>query len=226
MEEAVVKNIMSRSLLILAVAALLAPAAFAQNSLAVNNAAALNGTSFGLEVSLDGSTNSVFVEESDLTNDETVYRGQFWLDPNSLSMAAGSRFAAIVIRTDGGGNIGRLQLNRNAADTSYRVRYQHRNAAGDYVGTRLGGNGTKFISIGDNPVLVTFEATIGGGGVGFIQITVDDNGTVTTHERGPFGNAANGDIDAVRAGARGTSAALNGSYYFDEFESFRTLAGS
>lgn len=215
-----------RSLLVFAVFFVLAPlAASGANTLKVNAAAALNNTFFGMEVCLDGSSNSVWVAEFNATSNVTVYRGQFWFDPNGISMAPGSRFAHVWVRNAAGLNIGRLQINRNATNSAYRVRYQHRNTAGTFVGTRLNGNGKKFIDIPNAPVLITFEATIGGAGVGFIKATVDDGTTTTTHFRGPFGNVVNGPIDEVRAGARGAGPALLGSVYFDEFVSFRTLSG-
>ncbi len=220
------KKILSRSLLILAVAALVAPAAFAQNTLAVNNAAALNGTNFGLEVSMDGSTNSVFVAESDLTNDESIYRASFWVDFNAIDIDPGQRFAAVFVRNAAGLNIGRFQMARRSDDGSYRVRYQHRNSVGDFVGTQLNGNGKRFIDVSGGPLFVTLEVTIGNGSTGRIEITVDDGGTETNHFRGPFGNLPNGNIEEVRAGGRGLGPQVVGSYYFDEFESFRTLAGS
>ena len=70
---------MKKVLTLAAVAVLAASTAFAANTITVTNGAAMNGTTFGMQTNLDGSTNNVFVE-SQHPNNETHYRARFWLN--------------------------------------------------------------------------------------------------------------------------------------------------
>ena len=205
-----------RSILVLVASLALvlgATSAFADNSLAVTNAAAIVGN-FGLEVITDGSSNSAFVQ--DVTPDsETVYRAGFRMNPNGIAMDEGSLHAIMMGRMQGGqGNIIRLYIRRQGGTYKLRCRW------------KKDGGGTGFcgqFTFAPNNTRITVE---------WVQSDGSDNGRVrltkgTSVEADRMG-LANGtfDIDTVRLGMpQGTNnPTTNGTYYVDEFESFRTLA--
>ncbi len=196
--------------------AFVAVAAFGQNTLAVTGAAALNGTNFGLEVILDGSTNNVFVRD-DSPADESVYRAIFWLDPNALTMNAFDRTAVISGRSAGNLEIIRLQLQHNGF--SYRVRAACLNNAGVFKFARVNGNAQKYIVIGDNSTEVTLETVFDNSNLGSCELSA--NGQTIFNNGYQAGSYA---VTSIRFGTKNPNPTMSGTYYLDEFSSFRTLA--
>ena len=83
---------------------LLVPAANAANSLAVTGAAALNGSSFGLAVTSDQSSNDVYVS-SQHPNNESTYNASFYIFPGTLpSDMTISDFMIGFIKSSSGGD--------------------------------------------------------------------------------------------------------------------------
>ena len=98
-----------RVLSLLGAAALISMAASANTSLAVTNAAAIDGN-FGLEVIFDGTTTNAFVEDQ-TPADESTYNVEFKLRANNLTILAANdatsrhevfagRFPANLIRME------------------------------------------------------------------------------------------------------------------------------
>jgi hypothetical protein len=217
-----VKN--TRSLLaFVALSLLLTGSAFAQSSLDVNATAAMNGTSFGLEVILNNSTDLAYTQDNSPT-DDTVYRASFWFDANSIAMPTATRFPIFLGRDDSLGNRLRLQMQYHGPSDNYRLRLQGRNFAGDFVNALSTVNNAQWLAIGapgNGPVQVTLEAVFAG--AGGASLCLQANGL--THDKTGFGNGNQGAIDNIRFGAtRSIAATFNGSFYLDEFESFRTLS--
>ena len=196
---------------------LCAGSAFAANSLDVNANAALAGSNFGLEVIVDGSPNSAFVE--DLTPDaETVYRGEFRSNPNSagLTMADGEFFMVFMGRGNGGVNIIRLALVRKNNEFKIVCRMKK-----DGPGTAFCGKFT----MGPAGTRVGFEwVTASAPGANDGEFRLLKNGDVK-FERTDYDNDTL-TISAARLGmAKANSiAGSSGSLYLDDFASFRTLA--
>lgn len=199
----------------------LAGSAMAQNSLDVTNAAAMNGTNFGLEAILDGSTNNIFVEDQ-TPAEETTYRATFWFDANDLPMANADKFVVFLARTSAFNNILRLQFNYNSGN--YRVRLQVKKNNDVWADCRLNGDsGLRFMTIGNEPTQITIEAVFGDNTVSYAGVTA--NGV--THYKDGY-QSANWAVDRIRMGgprmAQAQGGPFTGTVYFDEFESYRTLA--
>ncbi|MEM7583444.1 MAG: hypothetical protein AAF560_08700 [Acidobacteriota bacterium] len=190
--------------------------AFADNSLDVNNGAAIEGN-FGLEVLMDGSTNSVFVADTTPDN-EQIYRAFFRANKNTIDIVQGSGHNILLGRQGGGvGNIIRLSINKNNA------------IAGDFkLSCRIlrDGGGTYFcgqFTFSPNNTRITVEYTGGtadNSGDAAVRLWKGDN---LQFERTNYDS--NFRIDTVRFGLpKGADATTSGSYYLDDFQSFRTLA--
>ena len=207
-------------LTLIALLCLTAGAATAQNSIAVNNAAALNGTNFGLELSFDGSTSTAFVRD-DSPNAESIYRASFWIDPNSAGLAAFDRFAAALGKDTSNRNVFRLQLQRGNQVGNYRLRLACLNNADVWKFARAnGGSGGKALSIGDSPAQVLIETVMLNSNQGLCRMTVGS----TVHINQGY-QAGSQNINQMRMGlTKSAGAGFSGSVFFDEFESFRTLA--
>jgi hypothetical protein len=214
---------MKKALFLALLFALLTAPAYAQTALDVNDFAALNGTNFGLEVTFDNADTSVAYVRDDTPNDETVYRAGFWIDPNSAVLNSGGRGRMVSVFLGRGNSAGRIlvQLQRfnNTANT-YKIRAAcadntnlTRRRARD-LGTNAWG-----IVINDEPVYVTFESVFANNQEGVCSLRA--NGEFQTHTGYQSGL---GDIEQAFFGAPRDVAAIDGSIYLDEFESFRTLA--
>lgn len=103
-----------RVLSLLGVAALISLAASAQTTLAVTNAAAIDGN-FGLEVIFANSTTNAYVQD-DTPSDEGTYNVEFKLRANALGIAvaddATSRHEVIVARNPA--NLVRMEIHCRA----------------------------------------------------------------------------------------------------------------
>lgn len=214
---------MKKSILLAVAFALLAAPAFAQTALTVNNAAALNGTNFGLEVTFDPADTAVAYVRDDSPADETVYRAGFWVDPNSATLNTGDRGRMTSLFLGRGNAAGRIlvqlqqfpsaanpyKVRAVCADNTNLTRRRARNLMTNEWGIR----------ITDDPVFVTVQSVFANGFGG--ECTFTANGETQTHTGYQSGL---GDIEQAFFGAPRDIVAINGSIYLDEFESFRTLA--
>ncbi len=193
-----------------------AASAFA-NSLAVTPAAALGGSNFGLAVTLDGTTNPVYVAENSAV-DELVYRAEFRVNHNNMTLDPGSAHAILVTRKGPApvvNNI-RIFLKKIGSDYKITVRAKKEGAGTANCGkTTFGGAGLR---IGIEWVAASATGLSDGecrlfrNGVEFFENTNVSN----------FGM----EVDAVRFGAPlgDVEATTVGDFYLDDFSSFRTLA--
>ncbi len=192
-----------------------AGSAFAANSLDVNNAAAIVGN-FGLEVLVDGSTNGVFVAEGTATNDETVYRAEWRARHNDVTMVNNSGHQIFLGRR-GGPTLNNLRVFIKRINDEYKVTFR---AKKDGSGTANCGK-TTFGAGGGIRVGIEWVAASSGMTNG--ECRLFRNG-VEVFENLALGNETM-EVDAVRFGApSGVAATTTGSFYLDEFSSFRTLA--
>lgn len=213
-----------RMTLIAAAVLVMAGTAMAANTVYVqqDGTGALNGTNYGLTLDLDATTSDAYVEDRTPDN-ETVYRASFWFDPNSLPMGGtGERFEIFLARTSTFKNVLRLQFMM--LNTQYRVRLQVLKNNNEWVDTRLlGETGKRFIDIPDTPQQITVEVVYGNNTESYAAVTA--NG-ITHYKDGYWSNSWS--VDRVRMGgprmAQATGGPFTGEVYFDEFESFRTLA--
>ena len=208
------------TLMVVAVIAL-AGSAMAQNTVYADATAAMNGTNYGLVLDLDGSTSNAFVEDQSPA-DETVYRATFWFDPNDMSMANADKFVVFVARTSAFVNVLRLQFNYNSGN--YRVRLQVLKNNSVWADCRLGGDtGLRFMTIGNEPTQITVETVFAAAATAYAGVTA--NGV--THYKDGY-QSANWAVDRIRMGGprmpQAQGGPWNGMVYFDEFESYRTLA--
>lgn len=209
------------TLMVVAIVAL-AGSAMAQNNVYVDQggAGAMNGTNYGLTLETQsGQTNNAFVE--DQTPDaESTYRASFWIDPNAVTMGAWSRFAAFSGRATGNTEVIRFQLQRARNPLQFRIRMGCLNNAGVWKWAKENGTGQKALPIGDNPTFVTIETVWSGGNLGSCRMTAAGRDHWNDGYQSNLHN-----VNLVRlGGAKGISGDVAGDVYFDEFESFRTLA--
>ncbi len=207
----------------------------AANALAVNAAAAQDGN-FGLEISLDGSANAAYVQD-DSPSSETTYRASFWIHRNDLVMdncggACSTRFVLMVARQDDPAlTVFRLIYARLAADGGgeprYALRFGVRNDNGDFVYV---GGVVLTSAVTRKHVTIEWQAGDPATNNGIARIyTSNDGGTPNLQfERTTLLNSTMA-VDQVRVGATSglddqpSDASTTGSWYFDSFESYRTL---
>lgn len=209
--------------------------AMAANTLAVNAGAALNGTNFGMQVSVDanaapncagagnGSTNNVFVETAHPT-DETHYLMRFWVNPNNLNLCANKSIRIGVLGDDGpAGQHVIVFLKRNDVDASWRINTWYRDESGAF----FAGPGVFIVgqAVPNQARQVEIEwtaATTAAANDGILSVR-----RIAPTTAGPF--TATGidnafQVDYGRFGIlAGSGAAAQGDsfYKFDEFESYR-----
>ncbi len=244
---------MKKTLLFVAAGLLLCAGAALGNSLSVTNAAAMGGVAqndcegdppdtggpCGLAVFHDNSSRA-FVRD-DSPNAEGMYRASFLFNPNNLSQSLGG-FRQVILDARApnpnpgagacGDNPGTKVMIRvwlrleGPGGILYRLQAEGR---GNQCGKR---STSKFDIAADQPVRVCLEYDTAGGGSGFVAIA----GVDPADPCPPSGDAAYNtvnysnqltSIDHVRMGTPSTNnfgVDQNGTMYFDEFESFRTLA--
>ncbi len=202
-----------RIALALAAAALLGGPSAHAGSLTVDGAAAMNGTTKGLEAIITDTT-SLYVED-DTPNAESHYHGKFYFNPNTFdpgeaqshfrtrifigftNPASPRRIFAVVLKRQGGAYSleGRVRQNDNSQ------------------------NDTGFFAINAGPHLVEWDFTK--------ATTGNSNGTFQFYIDGALKNTLNANtndasaVDQVRMGALSVKTGASGSMYFDEFASTR-----
>lgn len=206
--------------------ALFAAPAYAANSLGVTNAAALNGTSFGLQVNVDGSNNDVFVSDFSPSGEDT-YTYTFWIHPGNLDLDQDTALRIIAVGDE------------NAAIGQHILHFLRRDYAcnppnGCWIlntWTRQDTGGYQFFTSGifisfyepqfRVPTQFRVEFSAGTGNNGVLRIT-RLTGTqvvreVTTRDTDTI------NVDNIRIGALAGSGVNgnSGAYYFDEFVSTR-----
>lgn len=207
-------------LLALALAVVLAVPGFAANSLTVTNAAAQNGTTFGLQVNLDGSSNNVFVQD-DSPVDETVYRYTFWIHPGTLSLQGNTSIrigAAGMLDPNVGQHIVHFLRYGTGCDC-WNLNTWTKEDGGFYQFFTSG----IFVAFANNPISRQFqvEFSAGTGSDGVLRITRLGTPEVVREVTTRDTDAT--EVDNIRWGALAGSGAnaISGAYYFDEFVSTR-----
>ena len=237
---------MKKSWIIFAALAMLFMAAGASaDSLQVNNTAAMGGTgtacggsNCGLEV-LHDNTSAAYVQDNTPT-DESVYRGSFLFNPNNISPETGNFRQVLFSGVGTNPNPGNFSCPAGANINVFRIWGYFTGGSGQIynvqmwgAGNQCGNRGTSRISISkDQPVRICWEWTTGSANTGTIALattaiadpcpTSGDGAWVTN----TLSNQ-NTDLDLVRLGTPATNnfgVGENGSMYYDEFESFRTLS--
>ena len=231
-----------KKIVLLSIASLLAAnAAFAANSVAVTAAAAMGpnnggtacgGGMCGLAVTLDGSTNVAKVVDNTPAA-ESIYRADFWFDPNTLAGANGNLFV-LVRGTDVDLNRSAFQVMVNKQSDIFRFSLRAgTNAAGVFkLSTRM----NYVPACGSVRLQVEFEqspapATPGGE----VTLTLLETENACSMTPGTFINTAQFhgsginnstvSVDDHHLGAVGNiPAAITGTMYVDEHRAFRTLA--
>jgi len=187
-------------------------------TLAVNGTAAMNGTNYGMEVTMDGTTTNAFVKD-ETPDGETVYRAQFWFDVNTwdgidtdwvfISRTADETlwyapYQVLMVK-----KMGLWRIWLRAQNNTGVVRFTNR--------INLQPGSPSLLQIewqqGDTPGALSGDVTltvIDGYAVGSSVSTGLNNSTIV--------------VDSVTMGAMQPKATQTGSLYFDEFESYRTLA--
>jgi hypothetical protein len=191
--------------------------AFATGSIAVTNAAAMDGTTFGLAVTLTNSGGGPAYVQDATPNNEGTYRALFFLDPNTLNGHGSQTYHTIFSGHNPGDGVAVFRVDLyQLAGGNYRIRGACRRDDGTYARTTL-------ITIGSTGSTPARQIQIewgSGASSGFctltglfganpsVQVTGVDNDTLS--------------IRRARLGAVvGMDAGTDGTYWLDEFESFR-----
>lgn len=243
------KQMTRTTTILLALASMLIFAAGAMgNSLSVTSAAAMGGAAqntcsgdgmpgpCGLEVFHDNTSLSYVEDQS--PSSETIYRATFLFNPNSISPGKNLRqrlFRAIGPNPfPGNGNCSPTAKFSSilevwlflvgGAGQKYALQVY---GEGNLCGYRATG---MFEIAADQPVRVCMEWSTGNGGTGTVALAVVDSvdpcPPSASYSRSFLSNGLTS-IDTVRLGIptlNNFGAGESGSLYFDEFESFRTLA--
>lgn len=222
----------------------LAGASFA-DTLAVNNAAAMGGTgtacggsNCGLAVTHDN-TSAAFVQD-DSPASESMYRGSFLFNPNNVNASATRNFRQLIFSAKGPnpnpgvGNCTTLQFIDPLRIWYFPVGGVGQNSTMQIFafGNQCGARGSTRIPIAsDQPVKVCFEWSTGNSSTGRVDLAIVGTTAACPSSGDAAWNGAditNGltSLDFVRMGIPATNnfaAGESGTFYFDEFESFRTL---
>lgn len=214
--------------------------ASAANSLAVTNAAALWNTGWGLAVTHDGSTNDVYVSSTHPA-DESLYRFSFRIFPGTLSSPiVYNDFLIGFVETTTGAECGAsckpwsIPIYLRRQNTYWTIQANTRNDNNLFPGwqnaVKICGDASTAIPCSSYTFGVLFEfeykaATAPGANDGYM--TVSRQGVQSQNFTG-----LNNDerlVKSIRWGAIFQDNAANrppgnGTYYFDEFESYRTAA--
>ena len=222
------------------------------DSLSVTSTAAMGGVAnaqcsgdgqpgpCGLEVFHDNSSRA-FVEDTS-PDQETIYRASFLFNPNELGQGLASGFRNPIFY---GMNNRQPSMDCSSRTFTEGIKFFVWRRPGDVwqlqgslQGNQCGFRSTlpRFIALDqDGPNKVCFEWTSGASDTGFLRFSVLNNGNETNAcpgSAGPWDSERTNsnqkvNVDAARLGTVGTNnfgAGESGSIFFDEFQSFRTLA--
>ena len=235
----------SKMVLVFAAACLLCAGAAMADTLAVNNTAAMGGTgtacggsNCGLEITHDNA-DTAFVQD-DSPAAESIYRATFLYNPASITTTANYRqtiFNAVGDNPNPGGGV----CPGGAFVSSFRCFGYQTGGAGQnssvqcFVrGNQCGEAAVTRIGVTENdPVRVCVEWSTGNALSGMIALAVVDDQDPCPPTGDPAYNTrnvtnGNTNVQFIRLGTsqtNGFGAGETASYYFDEFASFRTLAG-
>ena len=179
--------------------------------LSVNAAAALLGAQ-GMQAVLDDNT-SIFVTD-DRPNAESRYRVRFYFDPNSIQMSTGDNH--FLLHGLAGNSTPVMRVQFRFSNNAYQIRAALRNDATTWMITA-------WFMITDAPHVLELDwraATTAGANNGALTFWIDGV------QRAHIANIDNDTrrIDRARLGAvAGIDAGTRGTYYFDAFESQRSV---
>jgi hypothetical protein len=179
--------------------------------LSVTSAAGMKGTGYGLQAVADD-TNPIFALHDTLA-DETRYRARFWFDPNSFDPGVAESHRRIRIFLGMSDTLRVVTLVCQLAVTGeYRLRGRIRNDTGAR-------DNTPFVVITDEPHLVEFEwrRSDPGASNGSFELWIDGQ-SVTRLDA--LDNEDEG-LTRARIGVMSPKVGINGTLFFDEFESWR-----
>lgn len=210
--------------LVTAIAVLWSAPAAAGNTLDVTAPAALEG-SYGLAVTIDGSTNKAFVRDSSPV-DEHVYRATFLIDMNNLTMTDLDWHFVATFRAEVGGpdayptprNLMRILVRYRAGQANpFKIRFVARND--NMTWNQPGGHSLE--TSGVSVITVEWQAASGpGANDGFARFY--RNGILRAEATGMDNDEWAG-IGSATLGVDQIDAGTSGTMYYDGFESYRTL---
>jgi hypothetical protein len=179
--------------------------------LAASGAAAMAGTSSGLQAFVDD-TNSLFVQD-DTPNAESRYRARFYFDPNGFDPGESqSHFRTRILIAQGSGfRVITIVLKRQSGAYSVEARVRRND------GTRAD---TGFFPVSDAPHFIEFDwqRASGPGTVdGSLSLRIDD---VPVFSLFAIDNDSS-PVDFVRMGALSVKTGAAGTLFYDQFESRR-----
>jgi hypothetical protein len=207
--------------------AMAAGTAMAANGVQVNAAAAMDGTNYGMEVVIEDNATSTYVV-SEHASDEKVFRALFWINPANLANVSAvpgtTWFRFFAAADDSLGQHIVLFLKKSVQQRNWRVTVYKKQNNGFFVFA-----GEFFWCSGAAPapfqMQVEWTAADVGMNNGMVSVTKLADGTGITFSSA---NDSNFEVDKVFAGFLNFDSfdpgAGGGSYYFDEYESYRTLA--
>ena len=218
---------MRKNLMVVAFALVMAlcVAGFASaSSLAVNGAAAMNGTTFGLQVNQTAAATDAYVESTHPVF-ETHYLMRFWVNPSGLPIAEGAagtnhlRFFRLNDQADGGDPIPRGTFlvgffTKSPVDHEYHlIIWAKQDGATAFTSV---GN----LFIGSAPSQIETEFTAADSGTTSVVMKKLNTAQVITRSDLNLGDA---DVDFIDVGTFTNSnpSGIAGNYFFDEFESYR-----
>ncbi len=177
--------------------------------LSAASAAALTG-SYGLRVVIDDNTSIYLTDDSPAA--ERHYTANFRFDPNSISMRSGNAHYLFYGYTGASTIVTRIELRYSSGN--YELRANIRNDGSTWYNTA-------WITISDAPHQIALEwraATAAGANNGLVSLSVDGGTPVslTTIDNDTRR------IDRIRLGpVGGLDSGTRGTYYLDEFASYR-----
>ncbi len=232
---------MKKGMILIAIIAALALAGSASaDSLAVNATAAMGGTSFGLQVD-HNNTSATYVQDNSPTG-ESTYRASFLFNAASFT-GQSINMRQELFRTLGlnpNPGVGSCPVNPASTISMIRLWLYQTGGSGQNsnlqlwsAGNQCGQRGTTRFPINNNQdYRVCIEWTTGATNTGLLALWVGSPGAACptsgdpAWRTSPMTNSLTF-IDFIRMGTpstNGFSAGESATLYFDEFESFRTLA--
>jgi len=213
------KHIALKSTLVAAIVLLIANLTIADNSIEVNASAAMEGN-FGLEAISDGSATNAFVQD-DSPNAETTYRMSFMFDPNSMPMVVGGRhFIASATADSSQGNKSCIEVLLRRTASGYDIR-----VFTSVTASATNRKKTAPVPLSDEPHTIEIQwQESSGPGIedGIVQIRVDGGAWVGRSDvRNWTQTVKNAKLGFL---ASSIDPGTIGSHYYDDFQSFRTLA--